>query len=141
MQSFLLPVEKGSRILMAFEDPNNQYEKLFDGYRSLIDIPKYVASEKGVHLLPHWWEVIEVNYDGAPDFWGRDVESVQSQMIYWEADYVIVYQKSNTDLEKKWADAGFKELTHISWNKFNTFFSGDFPFSEPVPDWWLLNKA
>ena len=141
IQIFLSPVEKGSRILMAFEDPKNQYEELFDGYRSLIDIPKYVASEKGVHLLPHWWEVFEVNYDGAPDFWGRDVESVQRQMIYWKTDYVIVYQKSKTALEKKWADAGFKELTHISWNKFNTFFKGDFPFSEPVPDWWLLHKA
>ena len=141
MEIFLSPVEKGSRILMAFEDPKNQYEKLFDGYRSLIDVPKYVASENGIHLLPYWWEVIEVNYDGAPDFWGRDVGSVQRQMINWKTDYVIVYQKSKTELEKKWTDAGFKELTHISWKNFDTFFRGEFPFTEPVPDWWLLHKG
>ena len=139
-EMFLSPAKKGSRILMAFDDPGGQYERLFDGYRYLIDIPKYAATKKEIHFFPDWWGVFEVNYEGAPDFWGRDVEDIQKQMKNWEADYVIVYQESDTVLERKWTDAGFRELTHISWKKFDTFFGEDFPFTEPVPDWWLLGK-
>ena len=137
---FLSPAEKGSTILMAFEDPENKYEKLFDGYRSLVDAPKYVASEKDIHLLPYWWEIFEINYEGAPDFWGRDVEDVQRQMEKWSADYAIVYQENDPILDKKWTEAGFKKLTHISWKKYQDFFGGAFPFTEPAPDWWLLGK-
>jgi len=137
---FLSPAEKGSRILMAFNDPENKYEKLFDGYRSLIDVPKYVSSENDIHLLPYWWEISEVNYEGAPDFWGRDVEDVQRQMKKWNADYAVVYQENDTILDRKWTDAGFKKLSHMSWKKFDAFFGGEFPFTEPVPEWWLLGK-
>jgi hypothetical protein len=135
---FLEPVKRGSRILMAFDDPEGQYDKIFDGYRFLIEVPRFVASQKEVHFLPDWLAVFDVNYEGAPDFWGRDVEDVQRQMQNWDAGYVIVYQESGTQLEQKWADSGFKKLTHISWKTFEYFFEGKFPFSGPVPDWWLL---
>lgn len=140
MEKFLAPVKKGSKVLMAFNDPRNRYEKIFDKYRSLIDSAKYISVKNEFLFLPDWWGVFELNYEGAPDFWGRDIKNIERNKDIWQADYVIVYQETRTTLDKKWAAAGFKELNHFSGNVFEDFFNGYLPFSGPAPDWWLLSK-
>ncbi len=76
MQTFFEPVSENKRVLISFDDPQNIYENVFDGYRRLLEVPHYYASVKKFRLFPDWWGVFELNYDGAPDFWGRDVKSV-----------------------------------------------------------------
>ncbi|MCP4367449.1 MAG: hypothetical protein GY797_04935, partial [Deltaproteobacteria bacterium] len=137
MENFLAPVSKGERVLMAFDDPRNTYEKIFDGYRVILEVPLYVAACKEIHFLPDWWGVFELNYEGAPDFWGRDVEDVERQMEYWKADYVVVYQDAGTELAKKWSEAGFRVLSHLSWAKYEKAFNVSRPYKGPTPDWWL----
>lgn len=141
LEVFLQPVSKNSRVLMAFDDPEGDYGKIFDGYRVLLEVPLYVAARKEFHLMPDWWGVFELNYEGSPDFWGREVKDVEKQMKVWHANYVVIYQESDSELEKKWKEAGFRVLSHFSWAKYEKEFAYIRPYSGHTPDWWLLQKV
>jgi hypothetical protein len=138
MTAFCEPAAPGTRILMLFGDPAGSYERVFDGYRRLIEAPFHVCNLKGVHLLPNWWGVFEVNYEGAPGFWGRDLESALRNAAYWDADFVIVYQQDEPVLDEQWTQAGFEVLSHFSWPDFIESFKPDPPLTEQLPHWWLL---
>jgi hypothetical protein len=140
MEDFLAPVAPEKRILMAFEDPKGNYERIFDGYRILLELPLYIAAKREIHLLPDWWGVFELNYQGAPDFWGRDVESVKRNVIQWRADYILIYQPEGTPLEEKWQENGFKIESKFSWSDYEVDFKESKPFKGETPEWWLLKK-
>ena len=140
MKMFLSPVEESQRILMAFDDPQGKYNNFFDGQRFLLDFPVYVATMKKVHLMPEFSSVFEVNYEGAPDFWGRSVSDVMRQMDYWNADYCIIYQNKRPELEYKWIEAGFKETAHFSWGEFEEKHSFSIGKSWGRPEWFLLKS-
>ena len=141
MEQFLRPVQKDQRVLMAFENPNGDYSRIFDGYRALLELPLYVASRKRFHFMPDWYGIVELNYEGAPDFWGREPQDVSKQMKTWNADYVVVYQNSGTTLDRKWSEANFEVLSHFSWAKYKFDAEPIKPFIGSTPDWWLLHKV
>ena len=133
-------VHSKERILMIFDDPIVKKADIYDGYRTLTELVRYVAAEKQVHFMPDWWAVFETNYEGAPDFWGRDVESVLENIELWKADYAIIYQDSGSELEGKWEEAGFQVLNKFSWTDYDTDMQGVRPYYGATPDWWLLKK-
>ena len=138
MQQFLC-VSENSRVIFAFNNPMGQYEKIFDGYRIMLEAPLSVASEKKIHLFPDWWAVGETNYKGAPEIWGRSITEVKTNLNYWETRYVIVYQDYGTQLESKW-QSEFDVLSTIDWaEKFPDFRNWNLiNRSLPIPQWWLL---
>ena len=137
MQEFLTPVQKGQRVLMAFEDPYGNYENIFDGYRELLELPLYVSAVKEIHFMPDWWGVFELNYDNAPEFWGRDVVSVQKNVMDWKADYVVVYQNKGLELAPEWQQAGFEQKCKFSWSDYAGQLR-NYRLVRNLPDWWLL---
>ena len=141
MKSFFSPIEKGQKVLMAFDPPEkNRYELIFDGYRNLIELPLYIASLKEIHCMPDWWGIFALNYDGAPDFWGRDIETVKYKMDYWKADYVIVYQKTGILLDEHWNTSGFYAINQFSWENYLHKFGNEKPYVGETPVWWLLAR-
>jgi len=138
MEKFLAPVRPGERVLMAFDDPDGDYNKIFDGYRVLLELPLYAAAIRNIHLMPDWWGVVELNYEGAPDFWGRDVRSVLKNTQQWNADYAIIYQEAGTPIDPKWEDNGFKVINSFSWFDCDRELRGVKPYSGQTPCWWLL---
>ena len=138
MEEFLKKIKRGERVLIVLNDPNDIYENIFDGYRTIYELPLYVAAKRNIHLLPDWWAVFELNYQGAPDFWGRDINSVLKNIKLWKAKYVIIYQIDNSSLESKWNDDGFKVLSKFSWKNYMHLLGEDIPFKGEAPDWWLL---
>ena len=90
--------------------------------------------------MPDWWAVYKLNYEGAPDFWGRDLASVQENLEYWKADYLIVYQESGTELSPQWEKVGFEALNSFSWADYDEELRGEKPYSGSTPDWWLLRN-
>ncbi len=137
MQKFLAPVQNGQRIFMAFDDPRGVYENIYGGYRVLLELPLYVSAVKEVHFMPDWWAVFELNYEGAPDFWGRNVEFVQKNALEWQSDYVIVYQDGGTKLALDWQGAGFRKLGKFSWSDYAEQLQ-NYQLVGSLPDWWLL---
>jgi len=140
LENFLSPVNLNEKILMAFDNPNNIYEKIFDDYRTIYEAPLYIAAKRDIHLLPDWWAVFELNYENAPEIWGRDVESVKKNIKQWKADYVIIYQKAGTEIDAQWQNSGFEILNKFSWADYEHEFDHNKPFKSATPDWWLLKK-
>lgn len=138
METFMSPIRAHERVLMAFADPGASYERVFDGYRRLLELPCYVATKREIHFMPDWWAVFEVNFPGAPDFWGREPEDVLRNIAQWKADYAVVYQPAGTELDAKWACAGFQVLSSFSWKDHEQVLRGEPVFSGPTPQWWLL---
>ncbi len=90
--------------------------------------------------MPDWWGVFELNYKGAPDFWGRDIDSVKKNIKYCKADYVVIYQNTGTELDPKWKEAEFEVLRKFSWSDNREELKGMEPYDGKAPDWWLLKK-
>ncbi len=141
VEKFLSCVTKKDRILFSFKDPKNLYKNLFDGYKILYNIPKQVACEKGVFLLPDWWSIEETNFIGSPSFWGRSPKEVIENCNYWNTNLVIIYQKAGTSLKAKWFKQ-FELLSELDWADFQSDLRPDFPWSKNVsiPKWFLLRK-
>lgn len=135
-----LDLPGGSRVLIAFADPGDSYEKVFDGYRHLLEPPLAVAAEREVHLFPDWNAVFETNYEGAPSFWGRGLEEVRANLDRWRADYAIVYRDAGTPLEPEWLEA-FQVVGSFDWTPYVDGHKERYTLLSrrtPTPAWWLL---
>ena len=97
IENFLKPINTNERIYFAFNDPLENYFKVFDGYRVIYEAPLYVASKNNFHIFPDWWAVGETNYKGAPQIWGRSLKDVLKNLDFWNAKYTIIYQKTGTN--------------------------------------------
>ena len=138
LESFLESVKSEQKVLMIYKDPGNDYDKLFDGLRPFIEIPHYIANKKNIHLLPDWWSIFEVNYEGAPDFWAASPEQAKFKMKEWGADFIIVYQKDNSILKDEWIQAGFEVMAFFDWSKYEELKSDLRLQRIGFPQWWLL---
>jgi len=138
MSQFFKLVKKGQRVLLAFDNPNRNYFKIFDGYRHLIELPLYVASLRKIHVMPDWWGILETNHEGSPEFWGREVKEVLDNVKTWDADFVVVYQEEDFPLDPKWTEGGFEPLMEFRWKDYSDLLEGT-PL--PRPNWWLLKPA
>ena len=141
MQDFLEEVPAESKLFMAFNDPQDIYEKVFDGYRQLVELPAYECSEKQVLFFPEWWGVFELNYEGAPEIWGRSPEQVKSNMEYWNAEYVITYDEAAETSVADWNQQGFKQVAEFDWSLFQEDFADHKHIDVSQLKWYLWRKG
>jgi hypothetical protein len=140
MKDFLAVPEK-SKILFAFDNPQKEYEKIFDGYRILLEVPLLAASEKEIHLFPDWYAVLLTNYTGSPNIWGRNLDETKQNLAFWKAGYVIIYQDTNTEINPEWL-ASFEVVSVFDWGiEFPQLHeTGLINPNLKAPKWWLIKK-
>jgi hypothetical protein len=140
-EAFFADVPEESRVMIAYEDPNEIYQNLFDGYGPIAELPLYIATKNKIHLFPNWQAIIETNYEGAPHFWGRSVEEIKKNISTFDVDYIIVYQDSGTSLLQELKD-NFTVVSEFDWGLLppdisnNNIFGGN-----KAPKWWLLENT
>jgi hypothetical protein len=138
VENFMRPVLKNNRIFISYKDPKNKYKNIFDGYRVIHELPLYVAAKKKLHLFPDWYAVAQTNYKGAPNIWGRKIVEVVKNCKLWNAKYAIIYQQSQTLLDKKWLK-NFKLINELDWRtKYNQLILGHYFWEKNPPRWFLL---
>ena len=142
LNAFLAPATSEERIYFAFNDPDNRYFNIFDGYRVIYESLLYVAAEKDIHVFPDWYAVSETNYEGAPQCWGRSVDKVIENCDRWRADFAIIYQESGTDLDNQWT-ADFHCVSEFDWADYLHLLRGVslWPKDKPTPKWFLLRRT
>jgi len=140
LEEFFSPVGPGQRVWMAFCSPGGVYEKVFDGYRALLEPALYVASSRSFHLMPDWWGIWQLNEENSPELWGRDESSVKQNMDFWKADFLVVYQDAGEPLVGSWGREGFDVLGQFSWKEWEVAFGDARPYTGNTPDWWLLRR-
>ena len=138
---FFSSVREGESVYFAFSDPKGKYQNCFDGYRHILEMPLYVAAKNGFHLFPDWYAVSQTNYLGAPNCWGRNQEKVSENMDRWHAKFAVIYQDSETDLEKKWLNH-YDLLSTFDWKEYLPMFRGVkmWSTSSVTPKWFLLKS-
>lgn len=91
LNQFIEDLEKDAKVLVAFEDPQDNYEKLFDLQRPFLQGLVNTAIRKDILILGNKWAVIENNFVGSDDWWGRDESEVKNNLKKWQADYLVYY--------------------------------------------------
>ena len=135
MEGFFAPVQCEQKILMAFKNPDGEFHKVFDGFKTHLMLAQYVCTTKQILVLPNQEAVLETNYPDAPEFWGREVNQVLDNIRKWKTDFVVVYQEKEIHLNEKWVQAGFLSLTEFDWKESSISLGEN---SMPKPKWWLL---
>ncbi len=138
LHEFFSVVKQDERVLGAYQDPGNNYKDVFDRLRVYIEVPHYIATVRGIHYLPEWWSVFELNYEGAPSIWGNDPDSVLENLTRFNANYVIVYQLDNKILDDQWIENGFEVLNEFDWDDFPELKRDARLQMVGFPKWWLL---
>jgi len=140
---FLSHAPKNSRVLLALENPQGQYEKVFDGYRVIYELAFYSGNVNETLVFPDWWAVFANNQEESPEFWGRSPEEVKARLKQWKADYVLIYQPSGTALVDEWGNQGFTVLSQLDWGELLTEdlrAEACWGKDNFVPCWWLLRS-
>ena len=139
MEKFLSLVKSKEKILFCFDNPNGDYNKVFDNYRVIYELPLYAASNRGIHLFPDWWTVFESNYEGALGFWGRDLISIKRNIKAFKPDFIIIYQTIDKELDKIWIENNFSIISSFDWGNAETLLKKPYlPWLGDSPKWWLL---
>ena len=141
ISDFLKDVPKSARVYLAFEDPGDDFSKVFDGYQTIMQLPIYIANMKEFHLIPDWWAVEDTNFLGAPCVWGRRIETVGANMEYWGADFVVIYQDTDTALDPAWINTGYHKVAEFDWGNWLAELGNSIPWTaNKAPKWWLLRR-
>lgn len=138
---FLSFAPRNARVILALNDPNEEYSRLFDGNRVLHELVFHVGNLREILVFPDWWAVFENNTSTSSGFWGRTPEAVLGNTNLWNADHVLVYQDTATSLDGQWTKAGFVELSSMDWGELIlTHLDGEpcWGSDKTAPKWFLL---
>lgn len=140
VSAFLEPIDKNEKVLFAFNDPNGKYDNVFDGYRTLLELPLYVATARKFLLFPSWWAVFENNFNGANEFWGRDISDVKENVNKYNANYVIAYNQ-NEDEIKSFLFEKYELINEIDWENLLNELQFQSVWEADHPPKWSLYKV
>ena len=122
-ERFLSSVDAGKKVLFAYPDPNDQYEKLWDGYAQIREMPHYVGLKKDIFCFPDWWAAFELNHEGAENIWGTRPEEVKENVNKWACDFVVIYENEHTPFNTSEWEADFEKVEELDWNQFESIFN------------------
>lgn len=135
----IAPVNKGDKLFMAFKDPEDTYEKIYDGYRAIVEVVSWVCNEKYIHFIPDWWNINDNNFEGAQGFWGTTPETVKQNMRTQSCNYAIVYQNDGSSLQKEdWLKEGFSILKELDLDTYAKDFDSHQKMEMNNLKWWLV---
>lgn len=140
VEFFLRTINQNDRVLFTFDNPNGNYENVFDGYRSLLEVPLYVATKRKFLLIPSWWAVFENNFEGAKDFWGREIEKVNENVEKFNANYVITYNQESSDIDS-FISNGYSPISEIDWSNLSDELLDEAVWQSKTPPKWILYKV
>ncbi len=140
LEDFLVKVPENNRIYFAFNDPGDLYDQLFDGYRSLHELPLLVAAKKNIHLFPDWWAVMQTNYIGAPQCWGKSPDEVYKNCSKWDTEFAIIYNEE-CKIDNEWLN-NFDLISTFNWNEIDEDTLKDVLYFKDNPKlcWHLIKK-
>jgi hypothetical protein len=138
--AFFEPVAQGQRVLFLYPDPGSDHDRVFTGYRTIMEAAFHVATVRGFHIVPDWYFVYEYNHPGAPDCWADTPAAAAVQAATWGADFIVVVESdSMTSREADHVGPAFEPTgSRIDWSDL-VGPSLESPWGAlPAPRWSLL---
>lgn len=142
IEQFLSPIEDGGRVLFVFDDPKDNYDRVFDGYRNLIELPLFMGCIREILVFPSWYYIAETNFHNAPVCWGRDIDKVVRNTIEWHSPFAIVYTHNDEQFDFEAWGKHFDLEGTFDWEPWKDSFAGYEPWEKEkgAPKWWLLRR-
>jgi len=144
-RAFFAPVPQGGRVLMAFDNPAGLYDSVFDGLRWHFELLRYATAEREILLFPDWFAVFELNFEGAPEYWGRSPREVFDNAKRAGAGYCVVYDRTSEEQRLRQIEAGldpnpfaefnavgFELLADFDWTEAASLLRGEAEYEKPL---------
>lgn len=89
MGKFISKAIPGSRIMLVFNNPEGQYERIFDGYRHAVELAVYSGYQHHCCVFPNWYMLFSLNRENDQDPWIQDCNELQKKSEIWKVDYIV----------------------------------------------------
>tara|TARA_B100000242_G_scaffold278888_1_gene236925 strand:- start:66 stop:692 length:627 start_codon:yes stop_codon:yes gene_type:complete len=93
-------VPKNKTVLFAYNNPRNNYDRIFDGYRYVVETIYYYFQIRRVRSFPDWYAVWEENSNNKI-IWGRNLESIYKNLKMLKTKYLVYYSDHFKIKDKK----------------------------------------
>ena len=115
IKKFTEKVQKKQVVLFAYNNPNKNYDKIFDGYRYVIEAIYYHFQERKIRSFPDWYSIWEEN-NNKKIFWGRNYQTIFKNLKKLKSNFLVYYsdQKKIKDLSIL---KNFKILSNFSMKR------------------------
>ncbi|MFQ5442990.1 MAG: hypothetical protein ACE5EK_00085 [Nitrospinales bacterium] len=112
---FLDKLSPGAQIFLANNNPEGDYNNLYDGYLVLYELLFYRCSLKGLTPIPDFYfSVLKPN----PLHWGQSPEAIRKSLDEFNASFVLIYSREGDAGIDFWGKAGFVHLSSLPWKQF-----------------------
>lgn len=139
IEHLISEVKEGDKLLLAYKNPENLFENIFDGYRALVEGISFVCNEKRVHMLPDWWYINDNNFAEAENVWGVNPISVKENMKKLGCAFAIVYHDQKNKIDWSiWESQGLILKSSMDWGKFKDDFYSHKKMKVANLKWYLI---
>ena len=93
-------IDLGSRTLFLFNNPENQYDRLFDGCRGLMEPILYKFNKENQVIFPDWFYMYEYNKSSDTDliWWCGDDALVKESIVMFRVNYILTLEDTFKDM-------------------------------------------
>lgn len=130
IKKFTKKVPKNNTILFAYNNPKNNYDKIFDGYRFIVEPIYFYFQIRKIRSFPDWYAVWEETNKNKI-IWGRSLKKIMDNLKKLKTKFVVYYSYKNI-IEDKNIKKKFKVLSSFSIDK-------NYKYSTPL--WKKKNKS
>ncbi len=102
---FLENIPSGEKILFCYNNPNGEYQKIFDGYRQVYEVLIYCANIRDILVTPDWYYIAANNTIKATEVWGRDYQTALENAKKINAKYIICYEHETAPLDMEFENS------------------------------------
>ena len=91
IEALVKQVGADSRTLFLFKNPKNQYDRLFDGCRGLMEPIMYKFNQENQVIFPDWFYMYEYNKISDTDliWWNDDEALLREGIKMFRVDYIL----------------------------------------------------
>ena len=93
IKRFVRKVPKNSTVLFAYKNPRKNYDKIFDGYRNIVEVIYYYFQIRKVRSFPDWYAVWEEDKN-KKIIWGRNFKIIQKNLKKIKTKYLVFYSEN-----------------------------------------------
>jgi len=128
VRKFLDGIRSGEKILFQFDNPNESYNKIFDGYRNFYELLLYCGNLNNLQVFPDWYFIQETNTPDGVEVWGRNLSDVHASRGKIPFNYFIAYETKLNPLPNEFhSDSRISKIRSLDLSTLRDDFFPDPP--------------
>ncbi len=138
IKKFTEKVPKNNTILFAYNNPKNNYDKIFDGYRNIVETIYFHFQIRKIRSFPDWYAIWEETNKNKI-VWGRSLQKIIENLKKLNTKYVVYYSEKN-QIKDQSIKKKFKILSKFSIEKNHKNSTPLWINNNKILNFYLLEK-